>query len=188
MHLRLLTGQPWEMAALQKVLENAPTYTERLTGHPPADTDAQNLFHALPAEATSDNKYLYGVMGGELDMIGCAEVIRNWPTSSTALIGLLLLDEPHQGHGHGQSAYHLVEEKVRSWPEIDTLRIAVARSNADVLPFWRRMGFTETGEVQSSGRDTPALDPIILTKPLLDKDLARPPRAGSRLLGWFGRG
>jgi GNAT superfamily N-acetyltransferase len=187
-HLRLLTGQPFEMAALQKVLENAPTYVERVTGHPPADTEAQSLFNALPAEATTDNKYLYGVMADGMDMVGCAEIIRGWPRPSTAHIGLLL-DESYHGHGLGRSTYHLVEAKVRSWPEIDTLRISVVRSNTDVLPFWRRMGFTETGEVRPPMHDTLVPESIILTKPLLDdEDLSRRRRAGSRFLGWLVRG
>jgi GNAT superfamily N-acetyltransferase len=185
--LRRLTGQPCEMAALQKVLNNAPTYVERVTGHPPADTQAQALFNALPAEATTDNKYLYGVMVEEMDMVGCVEIIRGWPTFSTAHIGLLLLDETHQGQGLGRSAYQLVEEKVRHWPEIDTLRTSVVRSNTEVLPFWRRMGFAETGEVQPYRHDTLVSETIILAKPLPGADPARRPRVGSRLLGWFGR-
>jgi GNAT superfamily N-acetyltransferase len=159
------------MAALQKVLENAPTYAERATGRPPADTEAQSLFNAVPAETTTDNKYVYGVMADGLDMVGCAEIIRGWPTSSTAQIGLLLLDETHQGRGLGRTTYHLVETKVRSWPEIDMLRISVARSNTDVLPFWRRMGFAETGEAQPSVPDPVVAEPIILAKPLPDEPL-----------------
>jgi GNAT superfamily N-acetyltransferase len=170
--LRLLTGQPCEMAALQKVLENAPAYAERVTGRPPADTEAQSLFNTLPAETTTDNKYVYGVMADGPNMVGCAEVIRGWPTASTAQIALLLLGETYQGHGLGQSIYHLVEAKVRSWPEIDMLRISVVRSHTDVLPFWRRMGFTETGEVQRSVHDTLVSESIILTKPLPDEDPA----------------
>lgn len=173
--LRLLTGQPCEMAALQKVLEGAPTYAERVTGHPPGAAEAQRLFSALLPEMTHDNKYVYGVMADELDMVGCADVIRGWPTPSTALIGLLLLDEAHQGHGLGRSTYHLVEAKVRRWPEIDMLRTSVVRSNATVLPFWQRMGFAETGEVQPYVCDEIVSESVILTKPLHDDDHLRDP-------------
>jgi GNAT superfamily N-acetyltransferase len=168
-NLRLLTGQPCEMAALQKVLERAPTYAERVTGRPPGAEEAKLLFSALPPEMTYDNKYVYGLLflaGGPEDMIGCADVIRSWPTPSTALISLLLLDEAHQGHGLGRSTYQLVEEKVRRWPEIDTLRISVVRSNVAVLPFWRRMGFAETGEVRPYVYDKVVSESIILTKSL----------------------
>jgi len=33
--LKLLTGQPEEMAELARVLAGAPTYAERVTGYPP---------------------------------------------------------------------------------------------------------------------------------------------------------
>jgi GNAT superfamily N-acetyltransferase len=115
---------------------------------------------------TYDSKYVYGFMIDGPEMVGCAEVIRGWPTPSTALISLLLIGEAHHGHGIGRSAYHSVEAKVRRWPEIDMLRIAVVRSIAAVLPFWRRMGFVETGEVQPYVYDEIVSESIILTKPL----------------------
>jgi len=175
--LRRLTGQPCEMGALQKVLEGAPSYAKRVTGHPPEGAEARRLFSALPPGVPCDNKYLYGVMAGEHDMIGCADVIRGWPTPSTALIGLLLLTEMHQGCGVGRCAYHLVEAKVQRWPEIDVLRISVVCSLAAVLPFWRRLGFAETGEVQPYRYDTLVSESIILTKSLRDDD--RPPDPAS---------
>ncbi|MBV9028712.1 MAG: GNAT family N-acetyltransferase [Pseudonocardiales bacterium] len=164
--MRLLTGQPWEMAALQKVLEGAPTYAERVTGRPPGAEEAQHLLSALPPGMTHDSKYVYGFMTDGTEMIGCADVIRGWPEACTALLSLLLLGEAHQGHGLGRSVYDLVEAKVRRWPEIDMIRIPVVRSNAAVLPFWRRMGFAETGEVQPYAHDGLVSESIILTKPL----------------------
>jgi hypothetical protein len=122
--LQLLTGQPCEMAALQKVLEGAPTYAERLTGHPPGAAEAQRLFSALLPEITHDNK---------------------------------------------------VEAKVRRWPEIDMLRTSMVRSNATVLPFWQRMGFAETGEVQPYVCDEIVSESVILTRPLHDDDHPRDP-------------
>jgi GNAT superfamily N-acetyltransferase len=166
--LRLLTGQPCEMAGLQKALEGAPTYAERVTGHPPGASDAQRLFSALPSGLNHDSKYLYGFLVDGPAMVGCADVIRGWPTPSTALIGLLLLDEAYQGHGLGRCTYHLVEAKVRRWPEIDMLRTSVVRSNAAVLPFWRRMGFAETGEVQPYVYGEITSESVILAKPLRD--------------------
>lgn len=107
------------------------------------------------------------------EMVGCADLIRGWPIPSTALIGLLLLDEAHQGHGLGRSAYQAVEAKVRRWPEIDILRVSVVRSSAAVLPFWRRVGFIETGEVRPYVYDKLLSESIILAKPLHDDEAER---------------
>ena len=164
--LRLLTGQPCEMGGLQKVLEGAPAYAERVTGHPPGAEAAANLFRALPPGMIYDSKYLYGFMVDGPEMIGCADIIRGCPEPSTALISLLLLAEAYQGYGLGRSVYDLVEAKVRRWPEIDTLRIAVLRCNIVVLPFWHRMGFSETGKVQPYVHEAIVSESVILTKPL----------------------
>lgn len=156
------------MAALQRVLKGAPTYAELVTGHPPGAAEAQSLFTALPPGITCDSKYLYGFMTDVPELVGCADLIRGWPTHSTALIGLLLLDEEHQGQGIGESAYQEVEAKVRHWPEIDVLRVAVVRADAAVLPFWQQVGFTETGEVRPYVYEELVSESIILGKRLRD--------------------
>lgn len=79
--------------------------------HPPGAAKAQSLFTALPPGINCDCKYLYGFMTDVPELVGCADLIRGWPTDSTALIGLLFLDEAHQGHGLGKSAYQEVEAK-----------------------------------------------------------------------------
>src|SRR3954468_18143320 len=81
--LRLLTGERAEMAALQRVLEDAPRYAERITGAPPGPADAQSTYTVLPEGKGHEDKFVYGIdAGGE--MIGCADVIRGWPRPDTA--------------------------------------------------------------------------------------------------------
>jgi hypothetical protein len=92
---------------------------------------------------------------------------------NTALIALLLIDEGHRSIGLGRSTYHLVEAKAQGWPEIDTLRISVVRCHDPVLPFWRRVGFIETGEVKPYVYDKLVSESIVLTKPLHDGDCPR---------------
>ncbi|MGH3854440.1 MAG: GNAT family N-acetyltransferase [Pseudonocardiaceae bacterium] len=111
--LRLLTGQPCELGGLQRALEGAPTYAERVSGHQPAADAATRLLSALPAGMTYDSKYVYGFMIDGPQMIGCVDIIRGWPEPGTALIGLLLLREKDQGRGLGRSVYELVEAKIR---------------------------------------------------------------------------
>ena len=55
---------------------------------------------------------------------------------------------------------------MRQWPEIDVMRVAVVHSDAAVLPFWRQVGFAETGEIKPYVYDTLTWEPIILAKPL----------------------
>jgi GNAT superfamily N-acetyltransferase len=134
------------MAALQRVLEGAPRYAERITGAPPGPADAQSTYTILPEGKGYEDKFVYGIYeGGE--MIGCADVIRDWPRAGTAHIGLLLIAERRQRQGHGRAAYQAIEREIASWGA-KRVRIGVVGTNGDVLPFWRKLGFVPTGEVR----------------------------------------
>ena len=146
MKLRLLRGEREEMSELQRVLEGAPQYAERITGAPPGAADAQSTYSVLPEGKGYEDKFVYGIYAAE-EMVGCADVIRGWPRPDTAHIGLLLIAEHHQRRGHGRTAYREIEREARAWG-VKRMRIGVVRTNEDVLPFWKKLGFTPTGEVK----------------------------------------
>ncbi|TMH27905.1 MAG: hypothetical protein E6H66_22775, partial [Betaproteobacteria bacterium] len=87
--LRLLTGHPVQMAALQCVLEATPGYFQSVTGRPPGQAEAQSLLSALPPDKGYADKFLWGFYCDEA-LIGCADVIRGYPVAEKAVIGLLL--------------------------------------------------------------------------------------------------
>ncbi len=145
--LRLVTGEPAEMASLQGVLDAAPAYAERVTGQPPGAADAQSLFSILPDGVDYSSKFVWAVMH-DATMVGCIDVIRGWPAADTALVGLLLISEPYVRRGLGTAAFQAMQTEVGGWPEIRRLRAAVVETNADVLVFWAGLGFRETGETK----------------------------------------
>src|SRR5204862_3803495 len=147
--LRALTGEPDEMAALQRVLEAAPRYFHTVTGLPPGRAEAQSAFTALPPGKDYDDKRVWGLYAGD-EMIGCADVIRDYPARGKAMIGLLLLTENWQRRGLGRAFALLLEQVIAQWPEITTLRIGVIDRNEGALVFWRKVGYVETGEVKTS--------------------------------------
>ena len=145
--LRELSGEADEMADLQRVLESAPAFNERVTGGPAGPADAQSTFTILPEGKGYDDKFVFGLhVDGAY--VGCIDCIRGWPTPDTALVGLLLVVEPHQRRGIGRAAYARLEERIRAWGTCTRVRIAVVETNDDVVPFWRRLGFVPTGEVK----------------------------------------
>ena len=162
--LRLLAGEPLEMAALQRVLEAAPAYFQRVTGGPPGPAEAQSTFTALPPEKTYDDKRVWGLYRGET-MIGCADVIRGYPVREKAVIGLLLLAEARQRRGVGRAFAALIEQAIAAWPEILRLRLGVVASNPGALAFWRTLGYRETGEVKRAAPGF-AREVIVLEKPI----------------------
>lgn len=163
--LRLLDGAGADMVELQRVLEGAPAYAQLVTGTPPGPADAQSTYTALPPGKSYDDKFVYGIFSGD-GMVGCADLIRGYPDPQTATLGLLVIEEAHQGRGIGSAACRAIEDQVRSWGACTRLRIGVVRTNARVLPFWRALGFAPTGEVKPyrcGGVDSEA---IILVKAL----------------------
>ena len=150
------------MAALQCVLEAAPSYYEAVTGAPPRGALAQSMFTALPPDKSYDDKFVWGLYAADA-MIGCADVIRGYPVREKAVIGLLLLAEPWQRRGLGRAFAALVEQAIGAWKEIETLRVGVAKSNPGALAFWRKMGYIETGEVK---RNDSNVEITVLEKPV----------------------
>lgn len=112
---------------------------------------------------------MYGFYAGEA-MIGCADLIRGYPTREKAVIGLLLLAEPWQRQGLGRAFALLIEQRIAAWSEVTTLRLGVVKTNAGALAFWGKLGYRETGEVKSTSEFV--ADVIVLEKPLRRKGVA----------------
>jgi RimJ/RimL family protein N-acetyltransferase len=163
--LRLLTGERSEMEALQEVLEDSSDFLYRITGHPPGQADAQSTYSILPEGKSYDDKFVYGIYQGD-QMVGCADVIRGYPKEDTTLLAVLLVRESYQGKGIGTVAYGLLEDAIKSWEGVRFIQVQMVRTNEQALPFLRRLGFRETGEVKPYRYDKLVSEVIILEKEL----------------------
>ncbi len=130
--------------ALQRILEAAPTYSMRISGALPLSTDAEAVFVALPPGVEFANKFVFGIYLKD-KLIGFIDLIRGYPDARVAMLGLLILSEKFQAQGLGRRAYRLIEDVVRGWDGMSTIRIGVVESNAQVRSFWERCGFVSTG-------------------------------------------
>ena len=137
--LRPLTGRAAEMAALQSVLEAAPAYFRIVGGAPPGPAEAQSLFTALPPGKGYDDKFVWGLYSGPA-MIGCADVIRGYPTPDKVVIGLLLLAEPWQRHGLGRA---LLAEGLRRLEALGATLAQVASGSPPAHALYAAAGFTD---------------------------------------------
>ncbi len=102
-------------------------------------------FHALPEGKTFEDKFVLGVFNLEGSMVGCADLIRAYPNPETVMLGLLLITEDEQKRGYGKIAYEEIERLALSWEGTRKIRIGVIGTNGVVLPFWKSLGFAETG-------------------------------------------
>jgi ribosomal protein S18 acetylase RimI-like enzyme len=103
------------------------------------------------------------VTGDEL--VGVVDLLLRHPDDETVYLGLLLIDRDRQGQGIGAAACRALERDLRSrWPWARRLRLGVVRTNGQVLGFWRRMGFTETGEVRPWRYDKLESEVVLMDK------------------------
>jgi diamine N-acetyltransferase len=58
----------------------------------------------------------------------------------------LMIGEGFQGHGYGRAALDAIVELVRD-RQLPTIRLSVVPENEQALEFYRRNGFTQTGEI-----------------------------------------
>jgi GNAT superfamily N-acetyltransferase len=118
-----------------------------VTGAPPGAAGAQSLFTILPEGRSYEDKFVFGIF---LDgrMLGCIDIIRGYPAGNTATLGLLLVAEQYQRTGMGRLAYAELEQLIRAWNSCDRVSLGVVMTNSDVIAFWRKLGFSETGEMR----------------------------------------
>jgi hypothetical protein len=126
--LREVTGDPEELAALQRVMESDEDYFLRVTGHPPGPADAQSTLMSVPEGNSPDDKAPFGVWAGD-ELVGLLDLLPRWP-----------------------------------WAR--RLRLSVVRTNDQVLGFWRRLGFAETGELRPWRYDKLESEAILMDKPV----------------------
>ena len=160
---RLQPEAATERAALTAVVLAAPRYSLCVRGRLPHASDVDELLHELPPAYLLAQKHTFGIYDAGV-MIGCADVLKGWKHERQCMLGLLLLAEAVQGQGVGRRAYDLLEQVIRRWPGIDSIRIGVISTNAQALGFWRKRGFIETGEQRMMPGYTGPL--LLLEKPL----------------------
>lgn len=163
--LRELNGERAEMADLQRVIEAAPRYAQLVTGVPPGQADAQSTYSILPEGKSYDDKFVFGIYLDDR-MIGCVDLIRGYPNTSTAYLGLLLIAEPFQRRRFGGAAYEQVEAAILGWHSCNRVLLAVVRTNGQVIPFWQKLGFSPTGETKPYRYGSVVSEHVFLAKAL----------------------
>lgn len=144
MEARLITRS--QSLAVQRIMESNAEYSRRVEGTVPASTAADEVLSALPPDVDASQKVDLGLWDGP-ELVAFADVIIGWPAVSVAHIGLLITDGARHGEGLGRTMHDAVIDHVGSIGSIQTLRLPIVDTNADLAtPFWVRLGYEPTGD------------------------------------------
>ena len=138
---RLLPEIENDVDNLQKILMAAPGYHLLIKGSLPSPDAALKDLKELPPGKTAEDKYFYGIKHSG-QFVGCFDLVRDFPESKTAYIGLLLFVESEQGKSYGVQALQHIKKMAEKWG-CSSIRLAVMENNRRALAFWRREGFVE---------------------------------------------
>jgi ribosomal protein S18 acetylase RimI-like enzyme len=146
---RIADAQSTDFPALVALIVANPRYRLETQQRRSTRDDALSIVNDLPPHAKAAQKYVWGVWHGKV-LIGCLEVVRHWPQAHHLYIGQLTVAERWQRQGHGQAVMAMLAERSRSWPGVRRWRLAVVASQAGAIAFWRRLGFSDTGQRETS--------------------------------------
>jgi len=130
-----------DRANVLRIFLESPAYTELVEGRSPSAEDVEDFFFGKPDAKDAADKSVFGFYVGP-EMVGCADVIRAYPTDDCAWIGLLFFSEAHQHRGYGTAALALINAMVREWG-YRRMQLAAISTNPRGLAFWQREGFEE---------------------------------------------
>lgn len=137
--------------ALVRLVADNGGYSERIHGRSALPTDAEEILTERPPTLRADRKHVLGLFDDE-ELVAVADVLRGYPSADFAYLGLLQVAARCHGQGLGRALHEHVLALVRTWPEVVTIRLAVADPNrAQADPFWRRLGYVPTGEATPWG-------------------------------------
>jgi GNAT superfamily N-acetyltransferase len=137
----LSQDRPADVAALFALFDQARGYSLIVEGRLPTVADAQEALGETPPGKDRQDKFFGGYWKDGM-LVGCIDLIRGYPESEVAYLGLLFFSESQQGQGLGHLALEHITSLCGSWG-CSALRLAVIDKNVRAHAFWQREGFCE---------------------------------------------
>jgi RimJ/RimL family protein N-acetyltransferase len=147
--------QPEHSQALQKLFEACADFAMLVEGEAVSPTAAQDFFQSMPSGWSFKDKFLYGLLDQQGEMVAVLESIRHYPQEATWWIGLLMLAPRVRGQGLGQKIVEgFVEHAAKEGSQ--SIMLGVVEENLAAYRFWQKVGFelVRTTEPRQFGRKT----------------------------------
>ncbi|AXI02778.1 GNAT family N-acetyltransferase [Aquirhabdus parva] len=138
---QLSASNPQDIDALLLLFEQASDYFHIIEDRPPEYNDAYLTLTELPLLKGIEDKRCMGFYLDHL-LVGCIDMIRGYPETHIAYLGLILFSENYQRQGLGKKGVEYATQMSKSWG-CTMLRLAVIETNQLAFSFWQRQGFKE---------------------------------------------
>jgi GNAT superfamily N-acetyltransferase len=126
-----------DIGALQGLYEKCLDYMLLVDGHPADPNAVGQEFQEVPPGKSLDDKFMFGIVNRQNDLVGLLDALRGYPDETTWWIGLLLFTPKVRSQGIGQKVVQVFSEYARA----GGIMLGVVEENMPAYKFWSRMGF-----------------------------------------------
>jgi ribosomal protein S18 acetylase RimI-like enzyme len=131
---------PEDTESLQRLFERCADYVMIVEGQGVSPSAAQETFEDMPPGRSLNDKFVYGLLDRNGDILGVLEGMRHYPDEATWWIGLFLLSPDVRGHGLGRKVVESFFDYV-SQSHGASVMLGVVEENQAAYEFWQRLGF-----------------------------------------------
>jgi ribosomal protein S18 acetylase RimI-like enzyme len=129
-----------DIEAVQVLCEKCLDYMLLVDGHPSDPGGVKRDFQEVPSGKSPEDKFVFGVVNQQDDLVGILDVIRSYPEHTVWWIGLLLFIPDVRSQGIGQKVLEGFAEYVRANGG-QAIMLGVVEENTRAYEFWDRAGF-----------------------------------------------
>ena len=124
-----------------EICKNNKKYYEEYLKDKATLEEASTIFTALPPNTSPFQKHVLGFYENK-KLLAFADVITSYPTKTSGMIGLFMVDTSLQGQGIGKKIVAKILQVLKSI-NLSICEIGVIDNNIEGINFWKKMGFSE---------------------------------------------
>lgn len=124
-----------------EICKNNKKYYEEYLKDKATLEEASTIFTALPPNTLLSQKHVLGFYENK-KLLAFADVITSYPTKTSGMIGLFMVDTSLQGQGIGKKIVAKILQVLKSI-NLSICEIGVIDNNIEGINFWKKMGFSE---------------------------------------------
>jgi RimJ/RimL family protein N-acetyltransferase len=134
-------------APLQRLFDKCADFVMLVEGEEASPTAAQDIFQERPAGRSLDDKFLYGLVERNGEIVGLLEGFRHYPDEAIWWIGLLMLAPEVRGRGLGRKLVQSFCDYVCS-VQGTAVMLGVVEENRAAYRFWQQVGFEQVRQTE----------------------------------------